>query len=246
MKSLQIKNLKKINLKELVKNDSFFSARKEYKFIIQKKHMLDVLNFLRDDFCFVVADDDSLTSAYESVYLDTEDYLFFNLHRVGKLKRIKIRTRLYKGGFGDQFIECKKKLSSLKVEKYRYKIEGDQILDPDLFEGELLKHGLKFADLKKETTVNYNRINLISNDLSEKVTLDFDLNAQNQNGEVSFLGNYFILEVKSRSFPKKIAKFLKTNYRVQENGFSKYCIALCLLNKDLKKAKWKHIFKKYL
>jgi len=233
--------------KILQKKDELFSTRKEFKFIIPLDKLSPVINFLQQDFfCSHFGED--FIFKYHNIYFDSSDFKFFRLHSQGKYNRIKIRTREYKNGAINKFLECKRKVKGAKIKKERQRIISDNLdLIPSFpfIKKELKKYNLKPSDLKNKTEISYDRINFVSKDFKKRVTLDFDIWAQKNSKKVPIAANFFILEVKSEKFPKKIVQFLLRNYKIKEEKFSKYCVSLCVLEKNLKRNKWKTILKKY-
>ena len=245
-----IKNLQKVHVKEFLdQEDDLVTFRQEYKFIVPLEYLNDILDSLKEDF-FYSHFDHGFVYKYHNTYFDTKNYTFFNLHRQGKYNRIKIRIREYKNGVQNKYLECKRKIKGVKITKERAQIDlsindiGN--CDEKFLDSNLQKYQVKQENLVNITETFYNRVNLISTDRKKRITLDFDIHAKNNNSnDIKIIPGYFILELKSRDFPKKIIKLLHKEYKLREENFSKYCVSLCLLNQNLKKNRWKRILKKY-
>ena len=245
-----IKGLRSVHIKNVLrKEDDLFLSRQDHKFVVPKKHIRNILKFLKTDFSYIHFGNGFICK-YHNIYFDTDDYKFFNLHRQGKYNRIKIRTREYKNGIQNKFLEFKKKVRGIKTEKKRIQLDANfsspKLLNQSFVTENLKKYKLQAGDLKKETEIFYKRISLIAKDLQSRITIDFDICVCNKKSDlIKIMPEYFILEVKSKKYPKSISQFLRKEYKIREESFSKYCIALCLLEDKLKKNKWKTLLKKY-
>ncbi|MBT3864533.1 VTC domain-containing protein [Candidatus Peregrinibacteria bacterium] len=239
--------MESIPIEEVLKfKDPLAKFRREYKFLIPRRILGEVLGYLADDFYYSRSGENSVCH-YKSVYYDTDDYKFFRQHRQGKFNRIKVRTREYGNRISSTFVECKMKVRGMRTQKDRSPIDTFAgVLDKDFIHDKLSSYGLTVDDLTKETIIRYNRIFLISKDFKRRVTLDFDIYAKNKGGgEVEIVPEYCVLEVKDHRYPKEVGAFLKRTYGIRRTGFSKYCVSLCVLNDSLKRNKWKQILKKY-
>lgn len=240
-----VKNLQTLDLEDFFKKrDPLTSSRKEYKFIVPIEKLPEILEFLKEDF-LAVTDKNNFIHKYLTFYYDTDDYKFYNLHRQGKYNRIKIRVREYQTLTYNSFLECKRKIKGKKTKKYRMEItnKDKDFLNQNFIKKNLARHGLTKDDLKNTLQIAYERIFLLAKDLKKRLSIDFNVRAKNDSKKLNVMPKYAILEIKSRTVPKKIITYLKREHKVRQSGFSKYCIGLCLLNKDLKSNKWKQALK---
>lgn len=93
--------------------------------------------------------------------------------------------------------------------------------------------------LKISLKNQYSRIILIHKQNKEKVTIDLNLSCSNENGKLK-LPHLAIVELKQGTFSLYsdfVVSLRKMN--IQKTSLSKYCIGLALLNKDVKKNKFK-------
>jgi hypothetical protein len=82
--------------------------------------------------------------------------------------------------------------------------------------------------------LNFSRITLVNKELTERVTIDLDLNFK-QNGSELLLNNICIIEIKrDNSSGNTILLDTLNNLRATNQGFSKYCIGRAMLEKELK------------
>lgn len=231
------------------KEDPLYFSRQDYKFIIPVELIEGILNFLKEDF-FCRHNSNNCIFHYYNYYFDTDDYKFFNLHKQGKYNRIKIRIRNYESETKSSYLECKRKAKGKCNQKERCKINVDMnqndVLMNELVRKNIKHYNLKPSDLKKRTEIAYNRINLMGKAQKSRISLDYDIVVKNDEKSWSkIVPGYAVLEVKTNEYPKKIIKFLRRSYKIRETDFSKYCIALCVLEDNLKKNKWKQVLKKY-
>ncbi len=229
--------------------DLLFLSRQDYKFLVPLQHLEGILKFLAEDY-YCKSYNDECVFKYHNTYFDTEDYKFFNLHRQGKYKRIKIRVRDYKNGKKSKFIECKRKERGFLTTKRRQEIASDtdfeDALDQSIVREDLAPYGLEAGDLSRLTHTVYDRISLRSKDGRTRISLDFNLESGEEGvGLRPIVSDHLILEVKSNDYPKDIIAFLRSKFKVREANFSKYCVSLCVLNPELRRNKWKQVVKRY-
>lgn len=244
------KTLEGLHVKKIInRKDQLALARREFKFVIPVNRLENVLNDLKNDYFYSYFDNEYIYK-YRSLYFDTENFKFFQMHRQGKYNRLKIRIREYKNGIISRYLECKQKVKGKQTTKKRVKLDNDQI------ETDLNQHGfileqlslnsLSTDDLTQRTEVFYDRINLIAKNFNTRITIDFNIQAKSADGELMrLIPDYCILEIKTGEYPADLLRILRNNHKIREQNFSKYCVALCLLQKHLKNNKWKQIFKKY-
>ena len=246
-----LNKLDKINIKDLIgRKDPLSKARKEYKFLVPLKVLPQVIEELKEDFICSTHDEGAFFS-YTSTYFDTEDLSFFNAHRRSKPNRIKVRIREYKSGVRNAFVECKKKSKGIYSQKDRKKIGENptinwtrEVLGEDCIVGNLECHRLCHEDLEQTMHIEYKRIFLMGKNFTKRVTIDFEIKCTNHRKEsTQIIPGYCIFEVKEEGIPKKIMQKLRRNYKVRQQGFSKYCISMCTLNPEVKSNRWKQTLK---
>jgi len=166
---------------------------------------------------------------YNTVYYDYPDLQFFKNHVNGKLNRCKVRKRGYVES-NLYFLEVKIKTNKGKTIKKRVKISGEeetfqedayslvkQYAGSDLF--------LLFPVLNNE----FKRITLVNNEMTERVTIDFDLRFfKTGNEESVFLPGLVILEVKQEKSGYSVIRGTLSAARIKKSGISKYCLGVAL------------------
>ena len=241
-----LKEFQTMDMAEFFKlKDPLSDSRKEHKFLLPIEVVPEFLEFIRSEY-FLITDGESPVHHYQTVYFDTADYKFFNLHRQGKYNRIKVRLREYKTLQANSFIECKRKVKGRKTHKYRIRIQNisDHHLNHDFIRENLQEHGLKVEDLSHTLKMSYDRIFLYAKNGQRRISIDYDLVAKTESSEpLGIVPGYAILEIKEEGLPHKIIRYLKREHGIRQTSFSKYCVALCLLEPGLKINKWKQTLK---
>jgi len=234
--------------KFLAKKSAQLLRRREWKFIVPRENENLIARFLRDDFLQIFHDDRE-TFFYRNFYFDTADFRLLKLHRTGRRNRVKIRVRAYENGKIKKFLECKKKIAPREILKLRREIASDfdfkKIADEKFVAENLQNLKISPTEISSKMEIFYARKNFVSRDFRARISFDFDICAKCEKGERELLENFFVLEIKSEKFPKKIIQFLAHNLKIRATRISKYCVAACALNEDLSKTRWRKIFKKY-
>ncbi len=246
LKNNVLSSLNKIALKDYLKRkDPLFKGRREYKFLVPLDLIPHILEYLKEDFKCLEHEEGGIF-LYNSVYYDSENMSFFNMHRQKKLNRLKIRIREYKSGKKGKFIERKTKTKGTYTSKKRSKIDSqfEDFMSKQFITDGINHHGLKRDDLSEKVHIDYKRIFMVSRDFKCRVTIDFDIEANDLNGKkAQLIPNFAVLEVKQEGLPKEIMRFLRRNFKIRRKGFSKYCVATCMLFDNVKKNKWKQTLK---
>jgi len=170
-----------ISLTELNSQASFLD-RVETKYIIDELTLSDVLKELEKDF-FVLSINWKTVQEYSSIYMDTDDYYFYNQHNKGEKVRTKIRTREYVDS-KIAFFEYKQKDKKL-TRKFRFQsnLENHWEMTP---ESEKFVEGIYMSmywespmKITPALETRYNRLTLCSKDSSERLTVDFNVRVKN-------------------------------------------------------------------
>ncbi len=178
-------------------------------------------------------------SLYNSTYLDTPEFLFFQRHQRGYLNRDKIRYRSYPNT-ATTFLEIKHKANTGQTLKDRI-LRETQSFKMDSESLRFLNQGVpevRPEDLIPSARVDYHRIQFISKDKNERFSIDFDIRASLNGKSVEF-GPIAILEVKQDyRFTSPIVRHMR-DLRYFEESMSKYCLALTMLKPNLKSNRFK-------
>lgn len=179
-------------------------------------------------------------SNYNTLYYDTDDFLFYNHHHCGKGNRSKVRNRTYVQSHL-HFFEVKNKNNKEVTIKKRIKIIDDT---PQINQESLeFYHDnaiINDADLKPKLWVNYARITLVNKNQAERLTLDLNLHfVNNANGSIKYLSNIVIAELKQEHKIKSIFINLMKSYSIKELSISKYCLGVINLFEDVRQNNFK-------
>jgi len=167
---------------------------------------------------------------YNTIYLDTSEYLFYNQHVTGKLSRHKVRYRTYEAS-GATYLEVKRKTNKNRTIKWRLRNNFDSCLIDKEASEFIQEHILTNTNNLNPVIRNrFTRSTLAGTETSERITIDYMMDFTDMNGKSIGLPYMAIVELKSETFachsPFRSAVIKSGIYPV---GFSKYCIGNSLL-----------------
>lgn len=177
---------------------------------------------------------ESPIAAYDTLYFDTAQCTMYRMHHNGILRRQKIRTRTYIDS-GISFLEIKNKTNTGRTKKVRTPVGRE---DFGNFSGNaqavsFLSDKTRFApcELHPQVNTRFDRITLVDRDLSERITIDFNLGFRNlATGRDAALPGLAVLEMKQDSSRHSRMKILLRDLRIHPLKLSKYCIGTVLTN----------------
>lgn len=203
--------------------------RTDTKFLLNSDGIPELLENMKDDYR-VLEIKGMRAFDYNTLYLDTPDYLFFNQHMTGKMGRYKVRVRTYKTT-GRTYLEVKYKSNKGRTYKYRIRKELPASFD-DMQAREFLGRYLMPGTgvLQPSLTSLFTRITLVSLKASERITIDYNIAYQNNDGDRLDLPFLAIVELKKdkASGNSPLLSYLKKKH-VRQTGFSKYCIGAAMM-----------------
>ncbi len=172
-------------------------------------------------------------SKYESLYFDTSKNKFFYDHHNGRIKRTKIRIRCYLDS-DLYFLEVKMKDGRKNTVKNRLAISAYGDMGKPICAEFITKITKVRYELVHSLTNEFQRITLVNRSMQERVTIDTKLSFSYKNEKTS-IPNLAIIEVKQSKHNRKspIIKTLRQN-GIHAFGFSKYCIGMLQMHKQLK------------
>ncbi len=215
--------------------------RIDTKYVLSKELLPAILERIQNNYKVLQIDDERIF-LYNSLYYDTDANFMYLAHHNGKMNRYKIRFRKYVAS-NLCFLEIKYKIKGCRTIKHRTKIDKieTELSDKSL---EFIKKYTPFRENKLEPKIytNFSRITLVSKGLTERVTIDLDLNFR-YNGSKQGLDNTVIIELKrgGNAASSHLVDALN-HFRVFPQGFSKYCIGRAMVEDNLKR----NIFKERL
>lgn len=236
--SSAIKNYRQITLKELKNSDASLMSRKESKYLMTFDQCLELISGLSDDY-MVLDVDDCKMSGYETEYYDDESFTSYHQHHNGKSNRFKLRFRHYLSS-DERYIEVKEKRNTGDTIKKRIDITNLSDITEEEFDKFLrTTFPYDYHTYHPVISVEYMRLTLVSKKMNERITLDFDLSFRS-NEETHSFPAVVIGEVKrDKSVTSSGALTHIRTLGIRERSFSKYCIGISLIYKDLKHNRFK-------
>ena len=207
--------------------------RTDTKFVVSLDDLLSILDEVKTTYRILEVNDIRF-SHYETLYYDTEDFLFYTRHHNGKKNRWKIRKRSYIDS-DLSFLELKFKTNRGRTQKQRtgipeigMELNGDE----EKFIGR--KAGIDFH-LFPQVKNNFTRVTLVEPSLPERITIDLQLSFE-WNKISRELKQIVIVEVKqeNRNRLSPFVQALKKRH-VREESISKYCLGVAMLVPFVKK-----------
>ena len=181
---------------------------------------------------------------YYTMYFDTPDMQMYTCHHSGHANRQKLRIRSYVDS-GLNFLEVKTKNNHKRTRKKRttmfdfdplaparniaFDSHDDNFKEYDSF----LRENLWYKpEIMGEAIENrFNRITLVNNNKTERLTIDTDLCFHNiHTGNDCSLPELAIIELKRDGLVPSPILALLNELRIKPLGFSKYCIGTILTN----------------
>ncbi len=224
--------LEPISLKEM--DSVALMNRTDTKFVLTIQQLIHALAAVQDEYRILCVEGHRL-NAYRTLYFDTPDFEFYNLHVNNRAERYKVRSREYVHT-ADSFLEVKHKnrkgrtiksriATEHPIEQMNNKMVGwlDQVLPYD------------GRELEPKLWNSFSRITLVSKQCCERVTLDVDL-AFHTHTQKQRLRDVAVAEIKMDSSANGSAFLAQMHaQRIHPQGFSKYCIGVAMLYKQVKK-----------
>jgi len=213
--------------------------RVESKVILRTSDIPDALERLADDYLILEHDNERLQS-YRNEYFDSNELRNYHEHHNQNGRRFKLRYRSYMNS-DLTFFEVKQNINGRTVKKRRpsRRPSGQQLWREDgLFFFGLT--GCAPSLLVPSLTIDYQRVLLVKRDFSERVTIDIGLSFRSSNGESEIPG-LAICEFKQPRLDRRSPAMAAMNRRPQM--FSKYCMGLASCDPDLRRNRFKKIFR---
>lgn len=226
----KLKNFWTITLSELNATASYLK-RMDRKFLLNCDQFSKLLEDLKKDFVVLEIKGRKIFS-YDNIYMDTPDYLFYNQHQERKKSRTKVRTRYYIDS-NLAFFEYKQKTKWI-TSKYRYEFPSEEHgfmtkWKTRFFEWvwQSMYENEKVPKISPSIKTTYKRITLVSKDGSERLTVDFDIKANDlrdsKSSEVD-LKNLVIVESKSLDTNCTGIQIMKNHNFKKAKSCSKYSL----------------------
>ncbi len=231
-----LSDFKSIGLEQL--DEQKLQDRVDTKFLFDAEGLPQILSEIQQDYAILEIEESTL-QPYQTLYFDTLNFDNYFDHHNGKRPRFKIRMRKYMNN-RSSFLEVKEKDNKDRTIKTRMEIRNiNNRLTPDQYQFVSQTYRSGLVPLKPVIWNRYNRMTLVNKHSLERVTIDLNFNAYNQNGYISW-NPFAIAEIKqdSRSLNTKFYQAMKDR-SIKPVNFSKYCISMALLTPQLKANKFK-------
>ena len=212
--------------------------RQDTKFVFNQVQLPLILDKIKPFYRILEINNDLLFT-YENTYFDTDDFLFYNQHHNEKRERYKVRFRKYSSN-SNTFFEIKIKNNKNRTVKKRLMVDkmngclGER-------EIELVSNiiGLQPNKLTTKLNIQFSRITMADNNFNERLTIDTNLSAKN--GSCSKIFNKLVIsEIKQKKYnPKSQYIQILRDLRIPEMRFSKYCMGMLHINKEIKYNRFK-------
>lgn len=208
--------------------------RHDTKYVMPRVELDPILRSLTSEYKVLEVNGFRMTP-YESLYFDTEELEFYDLHQRGKRNRLKIRMRKY-CSTNVTFLETKFKTNKNRTVKYRKEIEDIRhtLSSDDL---QFIRDDFgDMPDLQPRLYNTFKRITLANLDTLERLTIDLDLRFDNLNGHTIDMEDLVIVELKQVDFNRE-SIFARTAKKrmIRPDSVSKYCLGVGLLYESVKK-----------
>lgn len=225
-----VRSLSPISLEEM--DAVALMNRTDTKYILGQYDILKILNKVGKEYRVLEVNGIRM-HRYETLYFDTPDLMFYQLHQNGKANRYKVRSRKYVES-DLAFLEVKFKSNKGRTIKQRVVVDDFELGLSEAskeFIGET--SGLD-ANLKPALWSVFKRMTLVHKTLPERLTFDFDLTFRSDEDEHVF-ERLAIAELKQERLNRK-SPFYREAKRLQirPQSISKYCLGIGLLKSDVK------------
>ena len=209
--------------------------RTDTKFLANKAQLLQMLTLAKDEY-FVQCIEGKTIAQYRTVYWDSVDYRFYNMHQVGRKPRTKVRVRTYEDSDGLTFLEIKKKDNHGKTKKKRIQVVSQESVFESGGDDFVVKHtGSSLHELHPCLQNHFHRITLVNRAKTERLTIDFDIDYTNfDTGLLANSDQLVIIELKRDGLVFSPIKDILLHLRIKPHGYSKYVIGSHMTNLDLK------------
>lgn len=217
--------------------------RVESKVILAETGLPAALGRLSTDY-LVMEHEGERFQHYHNSYFDTQDLRNYHAHHNGNGSRLKIRYRTYANS-ELRFFEVKRKANGRTTKERRKSsppAEGAECrgLSPADAAFFFRQTGWRPSVLEHSVSISYDRILLVKQDFSERVTIDLNLTFAQPDLVVQAPG-LAIVEFKQPRLDRRSPAMKALAQRPQ--SFSKYCIGLASCDTSLRRNRFKRVFR---
>lgn len=217
--------------------------RIDNKYVLNKEQLQYVLPVIEQHYRVLQIESDKIFT-YENNYFDTKNLQFYYDHHNGYANRMKVRSRKYIET-NTSFFEIKRKEHIDRTSKIREEI--DQLIssiDENRKNTVQLLSRKPIADLSVILNNKFNRITFVNKELSERMTLDFNIYFSDEFNQKQF-SNLYVLEIKqSKSNARSVITELLKKNNIREQSFSKYIFGVIALKQNVRMNNFLPLLKK--
>jgi hypothetical protein len=207
-------------------------SRTDTKFVFNIELLPEILEKLKIHYKVLNVDGVNI-SDYQTLYYDTDDFLFYNQHQCGKANRCKVRYRTYVQS-DLHFFEVKNKNNKEITTKKRINtVEEESLISEKSLNFYHDNAIVNDVDLKPKLWANYARVTLVNKTQPERLTLDLNLNFKNDT-TTKFFSNIVIAELKQERKTRSVFVEVISSYFIREFSISKYCLGVANLYSNVK------------
>ncbi len=213
--------------------------RTDVKYLVNAKRIPVLINKLTADY-HIQEIEGRRVANYGTIYLDTKELLFYHMHMNGKLNHIKWRIRSYIES-NLSFLEIKKKSNTGRTRKNRIVYDLSESFQEGKFRDFIRDtSGIEADNLQPVLENNFNRITLVNNHKTDRLTIDFNISFRNCfNGKSVPLANLAIIEIKQDRLSESAIRKYIDEMRIRKSGVSKYCLGIALTAENIKRNLYK-------
>ena len=216
--------------------------RVDSKFPTNRETLLRMAPFWNTHF-YVQEVDGQRVARYRTLYFDTPDAVTYTMHHNRRLRRQKVRQRIYVDS-GIAFCEIKNKKNTGRSKKKRIPIPmekwGDLYQLPEMADFIREKVWVTDQPMLPRLENAFQRITLVNKAKTERITIDFGITFHNHlSGCDADVSDLVIIEVKQDGSLHSRFKDILRDARVQQKGLSKYCLGMLLTDEHLKYNRFK-------
>lgn len=226
--------LKTVSLKEM--SAVKLMNRTDTKFLTTEATLMEFLRHAKEDYLAQEVGGE-INLPYFTRYYDTEDCEMYYRHLHGCHTRKKVRVRRYECS-GLEYLEVKSKNNKRRTDKKR-------VVTSSLSDDDRRRFLLDISEYDSELLIprienRFDRLTLVNNDMTERLTIDTALRFRNLvTGVVCDLNGLVIIELKRDDRFESPSAGLFRRLHISQSGFSKYCIGMALSDPTLRNNRFK-------
>jgi len=220
--------------------------RIDTKYVIPADEVVQLLHSIRPDY-HVLEIAANRTGIYTSLYYDTSDRQMFHAHVTDRLPRYKVRERFYSQN-GLKFYEVKQKSNKGRTIKQRISLT-ENVAENRNETNDWLSRQTPFHsdELTPSLITCFERITLINNKQTERVTLDFNLHFRTPTGMVTpVFDRVAIIELKQEKTADSPVKAYLRSQNIRPARISKYCTGMLLTENEIGYKRYKPKFSRFI